>query len=275
MAKNKEYFLKVGAAKIPMRLEEIHRIMDASDLRLLEQKETIDRHDVAECVLKLKREAAFDLAEDMPVTGRFVIVDGYEICGGGIVRQNLEDAQSWVRDKVLMRDIKWEQSMIPQDQREEKYGQKSALILITGEKDSGKKPIAKCLEAELFANGKMVYFLGIGNVLYGIDADIKGKNDFRQEHLRRLAEVAHLLLDAGLILIVTAIELAQEDLDLIQTTIHTDKIETIWVGEKVTSDIPWDLKISSPEDHEMAAHKIMTLLQEKGILSGSTINSRS
>jgi bifunctional enzyme CysN/CysC len=275
MVKNKEYSLKVGSAKIPMRLEEIHRIMDASDLRLLDQKETIDRHDVAECVLKLKRAAAFDLAEDMPVTGRFVIVDGYEICGGGIVRQNLEDAQSWVRDKILMRDIKWEQSMIPQDQREEKYRQKSALILITGEKDSGKKPIAKRLEAELFANGKMVYFLGIGNVLYGIDADIKGKNDFRQEHLRRLAEVAHLLLDAGLILIVTAIELTQEDLDLIQTTIHTDKIETIWVGEKVTSNISWDLNIPSAEDHEMAVHKIMDLLQEKGVLSGSTINSRS
>jgi bifunctional enzyme CysN/CysC len=165
--------------------------------------------------------------------------------------------------------------MIPQDQREEKYGQKSALILITGEKDSGKKPIAKRLEAELFANGKMVYFLGIGNVLYGIDADIKGENDFRQEHLRRLAEVAHLLLDAGLILIVTAIELTQEDLDLIQTTIHTDKIETIWVGEKVTSNISWDLNIPSAEDHEMAVHKIMALLQEKGVLSGSTTNSRS
>ena len=96
-----------------------------------------------------------------------------------------------------------------------------------------------------------------------------------QEHLRRLAEVAHLLLDAGLILIVTAIELTQEDLELIQTTIHTDKIETIWVGEKVTTNIPWDLKIPSAEDHEMAAQKIMALLQEKGVLSGSTANSRS
>jgi len=275
MVKNKEYFLKVGSAKIPMRLEEIQRIMDASDLRLLDQKETIDRHDVAECILKLKRAAAFDLAEDIPVTGRFVIVDGYEICGGGIVRQTLEDSQSWVRDKILLRDIKWEQSMIPQDQREEKYGQKSTLILITGEKDSGKKPIAKRLEAELFADGTMVYFLGIGNVLYGVDADIKGKSDYHREHLRRLAEVAHLLLDAGLILIVTAIELTQEDLELIKTTIHTDKIETVWVGEKVTTDISYDLGILSMEDHETAIQKIMTMLHEKGVLPGSTAHPRS
>jgi len=275
MIKDKEYFLKVGTTKVPMRLEEIHRIIDASDLRLLDKQEAIERHDVAECILKLKREAAFDLAEDVPATGRFVIVDGYEICGGGIIRKDLEDSQSWVRDKVLLRDIKWEQSMIPEEQRVEKFRQKATLILITGEKDSGKKPIAKRLEAELFSDGKMVYFLGIGNVLYGVDADIKGKNDYRQEHLRRLAEVAHLLLEAGLILIVTAIELTQEDLELIETTIHTDKIETIWVGEEVTTDISYDLRISTLEDHEVASHKIMAMLQEKGILLEPTSNARS
>jgi bifunctional enzyme CysN/CysC len=275
MVKDKEYLLKVGTAKIPMRLEEVHRVMDASDLRLLDQKDRIDRHDVAECTLKLKKAAAFDLAEDIPQTGRFVIVDGYEICGGGIIRKDLEDSQSWVRDKVLLRDIKWEQSIIPQEQRVERYRQRSSLILITGEKDSGKKPVAKRLEAELFAGGKLAYFLGIGNVLYGVDADIKGKNNHRQEHLRRLAEVAHLMLDAGLILIVTAIELTREDLELIMTTIETDKIEIVWIGEKVTTDIPVDLNIPSAEDHDAAAQRIMTMLREKGILLRASPRSSS
>jgi bifunctional enzyme CysN/CysC len=275
MVKDKEYFLKVGTAKVPMRLEEVHRVMDASDLRLLDQKERVDRHDVAECTLKLKKAAAFDLAEDIPQTGRFVIVDNYEICGGGIIRKDLEDSQSWVRDKVLLRDIKWEQSIIPQEQRMERYRQRSSLILITGEKDSGKKPVAKRLEAELFTGGKLAYFLGIGNVLYGIDADIKGKNNHRQEHLRRLAEVAHLMLDAGLILIVTAIELTREDLELIMTTIETDKIEIVWIGKKVTTDIPVDLEIPSAEDHDAAAQKIMAMLREKEILLRSSPRSSS
>jgi bifunctional enzyme CysN/CysC len=266
MVKDKEYFLKVGTARVPMRLEEVHRIMDASDLRLLDQKERVDRHDVAECTLKLKKAAAFDLAEDIPQTGRFVIVDDYEICGGGIIRKDLEDSQSWVRDKVLVRDVKWEQSIIPQEQRMEKYHQRSSLILITGEKDSGKKPVAKRLEAELFTGGRLAYFVGIGNVLYGVDADIKGKNNNRQEHLRRLAEVAHLMLDAGLILIVTAIELTREELDLIMTTVETDKIEIVWMGENVTTDIPVDLKIPSAENHDAACQKIMAMLHEKRIL---------
>ena len=140
------------------------------------------------------------------------------------------------------------------------------MILITGEKDTGKKPLAKQLEAELFSEGRLVYFLGIGNVLYGVDADIKGRNDQRREHLRRLAEVAHILLEAGVILIVTAIELTQEDLELIQTTIHSDKIETIWVGEKVTTDIPYDLKIQSSKYPEEAVSRIKALLEEKSIV---------
>ena len=133
----------------------------------------------------------------------------------------------------------------------------------------------KRLEAELFSEGRLVYFLGIGNVLYGVDADIKGRNDQTEEHLRRLAEVAHILLDAGVILIVTAIELTQEDLELIQTTIHSDKIETIWVGEKVTTDIPYDLKIQNSKDAGEAACRIRAMLQEKGILSVQSVPPES
>jgi len=216
--------------------------------------------------LKLKHAIAFDLAEEIAGTGRFVIVDDYEISGGGIIREALEDEQAWVRGKILLRDVKWEYSMLSEEQRAEKYNQKSSLILITGEKDSGKKPIAKRLEAGLFSEGRLVYFLGIGNVLYGVDADIKGQNERKEEHLRRLAEVAHILLDAGVILIVTAIELTQEDLELIQTTIHSDKIETIWIGEKVTTDIPYDLKIESGKPAEEAVVMIRSMLEQKSIV---------
>jgi bifunctional enzyme CysN/CysC len=266
MVKEREYLFKLGTTKVPVQLEEINRVMDASDLHLLDRKDAIDRHDVAECNLKLKRAIAFDLADEISATSRFVIVDRFEISGGGTIREALEDQQTWVRDKVFLRDIKWEYSTLSQEQRAETYHQKSSLILITGEKDTGKKPLAKKLEAELFSEGRLVYFLGIGNVLYGVDADIKGRSDQRREHLRRLAEVAHILLEAGVILIVTAIELTQEDLELIQTTIHSEKIEIIWVGEKVTTDIPYDLKIQSGKYPEEAVSRIKALLEEKAIV---------
>lgn len=262
----KVYLLKIGTAKVGMRLEKIIRVIDASSLDV-QNKSKIDRNDVAECILKLEKAVAFDLTSEISNTGRFAIIDEYEISGGGIILEALEDEQSLVREKVLLRNYKWETSIITPEQRAEKYNQKSTLILLTGPKDVGKKTVAKALEKKLFDEGKIVYFLGIGNVLYGVDADIKGKNgNHKEEHLRRLAEISHILLDAGAILIVTAIELTQEDLENVKTILNPSHIEIIWVGEQVTTDIAFDLHLPAGEAVGNAVNQIKTLLQERGII---------
>ena len=61
-------------------------MIDASDLELTEHKPRVDRHDVADCILRLKTPVALDLVDELVGTSRFVLVDDYEICGGGIVR---------------------------------------------------------------------------------------------------------------------------------------------------------------------------------------------
>jgi bifunctional enzyme CysN/CysC len=265
MVKRKEYLLKLGTARVTCRVEEIVRVMDASTLDGTAQRAVIQRHDVAECVLKLDRAIACDLAEDVAATSRFVIVDDYEIRGGGIVREALPDRQAAVRDRVLLRNYKWEPSIIPPERRAEKYNQKAALILVTGEDEADRKGVAKALEGKLFEDGKVVYFLGIGSVLYGVDADIERKPENRLEHMRRLAEVANLMLDAGIILVVAAAELTQEDLEVIKTAVEPDWIETIWAGDHITTDLNCDLHLpggASPESvDQLKAH-----LQDKGII---------
>ena len=266
MVAKKTYHLKLGTVKVPVKLEKIIHLINAANLQFDGIKDKIERHDVAECILTCNKAISFDLSEEIANTGRFVIVDDYEIRGGGIVQEAIEDKHSWVREKVILRNYKWVKSKITYEQRAEKYNQKSTLILVTGPKNAGKKTIAKALEARLFMDGKVVYFLGIGNVLYGVDADIKRKNNGnqREEHIRRLSEVAHIMLDAGVILIVTAIELTQDDLEIIKTSVSPDKIETIWISDTITTDISYDLCITNPFDTEDAVDKIKTLLQEKG-----------
>jgi bifunctional enzyme CysN/CysC len=265
MVKRKEYLLKLGTARVTCRVEEILRVMDASTLTATTQRNAIQRHDVAECVLKLDRAIACDLADDIAATSRFVVVDNFEIRGGGIVREALPDRQTAVRDRVLLRNYKWEPSFIEPGRRAEKYNQKAALILVTGEQEMERKGLAKALEGKLFEDGKVVYFLGIGSVLYGVDADIERKPENRLEHMRRLAEVANLMLDAGIILIVAAAELTQEDLEVIKTAVEPDWIETIWAGEHITTDLSCDLHLpagASPESvDQLKAH-----LQDKGII---------
>lgn len=266
MTKSKKYYLKLGSVKVVVKIEEIKRVIDASNLKN-EFKDRIERHDVAECILKTDKAIAFDLANNIAQTSRFVIVDNYEISGGGIIQEALEDKQSWVREKVLLRNYKWEKSIITQEERAEKHNQKPTLILITGQEDVGKKPIAKALEKRLFIDGKIVYFLGIGNLLYGVDADIKATtNNHKEEHLRRLAEVSNIMLDSGMILIVTAVEITQDDLEIIKTTVDEEKILKVWIGEEITTDINYDLQIYDIGTFEKAANKIKTLLQDTGVI---------
>lgn len=265
---DRDYLLKIGTARTVARLEKVLRVIDASNLESSTEKTQVERHDVAECVFKCNHAIAFDLAADSAPTSRFVIVDEYEIRGGGIVREALEDDQEWVRSHVQMRNLKWETSFLSREQRSEKYNQRATLILITGERHAGKKVLAKALEARLFDDGKIVYFLGIGNVLYGVDADIKvpGDTAHKQEHLRRLAEVAHLLLDAGVLLVVTAVGLTAGDLELIETTVGAEKALVVWLGEEVTTDVRYDLRLPRETLPAESVNAIKSLLQDRGVI---------
>ncbi len=270
MVQGKEYTLKIGTAKVICRLEAVHTVQDGSSLEL-KKADFVGRHEIADCDLVLSRPIAFDLVDEVPATGRFVIVDQHEIRGGGIIREALEDRQARLREKVLLRDYKWEMSTIPAQERAARFRQKPAMVIITGEKDSGKKPLARALEAELLSGGYFAYFLGIGNILYGVDADIKGKSNGRQEHIRRLAEVAHIMLDAGFILIVTAIELLKEELEIIQTTVAPDQIVVIWRGKAGSETLSVDASMPEVKDVQTAVNDLKVLLEEKKILGGGPV----
>jgi bifunctional enzyme CysN/CysC len=266
LVRKRDYIFKLGSARVICRLEEIHRVVDASNLQASDTRDRIERHEVAECTLKLNRAAAFDAADQLAGTSRFVLVDDFEIRGGGIVREALTDRQSDIREKVMLRNFKWEPSIIPPDRRAEKYSQRASLLLITSARDADRKTLAKALEARLFEDGRVVYFLGMANVLYGVDADIERKAENRTEHLRRLGEVANILLDSGAILIVTAQELTQEDLEVLKTSVDPERIELVWVGERVTTDVACDLVLGEEEAESEGVDRIKRMLQDKGVL---------
>ncbi len=266
LVKNRTYSLKIGTAKVNASLETVVRVMDADSLKV-SRKDHLDRHDVAECVIRTEKAVALDPAGEITETGRFVIVDDYEISGGGIIRETLADEQRDVREKVILRNYKWEKGSISAEIRAERYGQKPILVMITGNKDVGKKAIARALEKKLFDDGKMFYFLGIGNVLYGVDADIKGKiNEERREHLRRMAEISNIMIDAGVILIVTAIDLTRDDLELINTVISPDRIKVVWVGKGIDNKMAADLHLPQGRPADKGAGQIVDMLRKQGVI---------
>ena len=256
----KVYYLKTGAQKVRMEVEKVSGVLDSSNLSSDESKDFVGKNEVAECILRTDKPIAFDLVEDNAGTSRFVIVDEYEIAGGGIITAALEDEEQMLREDTMLRNYKWEVSDVSLEERIEHYAQKPNLLVITGPDATGKKKLAKLLERELMNCGRYVYYMGIGSYLYGVGADTKKMEEpDHREQIRRFGEVANLMLDAGMILIVTATDLTKTDQKILQTVVERE-MEFIWVGEQLTTDIQPEMQVKEKE-YDRSIRKIKNMLK--------------
>lgn len=258
----KMYYLKIGAQKVKMEVEEVKGVMDSSNLSQADEKHVVGRNEVAECVLSLDKPIAFDLVSEMAGTSRFVIVDNYEIAGGGIITEALKDEEEEIREGTMLRNFKWEISDVSVEERIEHYAQKPHLIVLTGPAETGKKKLAKMLEKELLNRGRFVYYMGMGSYLYGVGADTKQvEMQNHTEQIRRFAEVANLMLDAGMLLIVTATNLTRSDYKILQAVVERD-VEVVWVGKELTTDLLADMQLDD-KDYERSIQRIINMLKDK------------
>ena len=263
----KVYFLKIGGEKVKVEVEQVKGVINSSNLSSTDTKQAVEKNEVAEVILRTDKPIAFDTVQENAATSRFVIVDNYEIAGGGIITAGLEDEESELRLGTMLRNYKWETSEIDRESRMEHYGQKPWLVVLTGEKNTGKKDLAKALEKALLDTGRYVYYMGIGSYLYGVGADTKsGQQEDHREQMRRFAEVANLMLDAGIILIVTATGLTESDRKIMRTVIQGD-MDIIWVGDRVTTDIKADMQLQDSEfDYSKNIGSIKEVLKDNGVI---------
>ncbi len=274
----KKYLFKIHTARAEMEITQIHRVLDAAQL-VYKLADQVGRNEVAECTLRLDQEIAFDLASSFPQTGRFVIIDEFEISGGGIITAPVEDARTRLSGMIERRNSHWEAPAISWEMRAERYNQLPSLILISGaETDTLRKHLAKKLEVRLFTDGKIVYFIGMANLIYGIDADLKSSElpgetvgadpfDVSVEYFRRLAEISHLMLEAGLILVISARAVANKDVEILKTVCpeHARNIFSIWAGDEITTDLQPDLHLKA-QDCPQGDQIIKEFLQNHSVI---------
>ena len=266
---NKLYVIKLGTARTRFQVTRMLRVMDASSLENDGGKKQVGRYEMAECLLTLDHPLAFDQADFLMATSRFVIVDGYEIRGGGIVLEGLPDNETRLREGVWERDAHWIPSAVTSDERSDRYNQRAGLVIISGHKGAGRKRLARALESRLFHEGRHVYYLGMGSVVYGVDADIQDHpgSKGRHEHIRRMAEIANIFVDAGLLLVITAVDLSVEDLELFETSLDASRIVTVWVGPDEKRGESYDIHLPENTPIEDAVKPVLEKLNENGFIS--------
>ncbi|MEO7300265.1 MAG: adenylyl-sulfate kinase [Verrucomicrobiota bacterium] len=216
--KGRSYKLKLATQEVECEIDDISKIIDASTLETVQRegKELrVGRHEVAELTLKTKRPVAFDAHSEIVATGRFVIVDGFEVSGGGIVAEDNYPRRT--ADSLHKSDnIYWSHGEVTEKQRALRNGHGGCVIWLTGLSGSGKSTISTELERELFNLGKHVYVLDGDNVRHGLCSDLGFSPEDRKENIRRVGEVAKLMANAGIIVITAFISPYRSDRDLVR-----------------------------------------------------------
>lgn len=225
LIKNKNYKLKIGTSRITVKLAEILNIIDAAELNIDTFKDQVERHDVAECILETVKPIAFDPISHMELTGRFVIVDNYEISGGGIILEGVTEKGTTLHNKTEGSEFLWEQGLVSSNMREDLYGHKAKFVVLTSGNENYEQSIHKIgkeLEYKLFKSNHMTYYLGIANLLASGD---------RYSQIKKIGELARVFTDAGQIFITSVFNLDDYEAEKLKLLNQTNEIAIVNVGE--------------------------------------------
>lgn len=233
----RSYLLKVATARVAVHVKEIVQVIEAATLERVSAKEYVGRHEVAECVLEVHKPIAFDLVADAgpTATGRFVLVDRYEIVGGGIITEYISDFSRSLLEHVKRRDYARMYGSITPEERVERYGQRSQLLVLTGSDNTMLINVARLVELNLFNSGNNSYYFGLTNLAGGLDTDLSGAEQLsvgetREESIRQLGEVSHFLTDAGQIVITVVTDLDVYEAEILRILNLPKEILIVCIG---------------------------------------------
>jgi bifunctional enzyme CysN/CysC len=186
--------LKLGTAEREVEVEAITEVLDVESLSSANATQ-VERNGVARVVLRSRRPLALDLYETHARTGRGVLIRGPQIAGGFIV-----DYAGEATENLFPFDVG-----VGKAQRAQINGHRGGVLWLTGLSGAGKSTIAIATLHTLLRRGMQIYVLDGDNLRSGLNRDLGFTPSDRSENIRRIAEVARLMADAGLIVIVSTI----------------------------------------------------------------------
>jgi len=193
---NRGYWLKIGAKTVNARVTSIKHKIDVNTQASL-AAHRLELNEVGYCNIDLDHPIAFEAYTTNPTLGGFILID----------RQSCATVACGMLDFALHRatNVHWQHLDINKEVRAQSKGQHPRCVWFTGLSGAGKSTVANLLERRLSALGHHTYLLDGDNLRHGLNRDLGFTAEARVENVRRVAEVAHLMVDAGLIVLVCVI----------------------------------------------------------------------
>jgi bifunctional enzyme CysN/CysC len=221
------YRLRRGAAETLAVVERIDRIVDTNTLASAPGG-MVEWNGVAEVVIRTRGLLALDHHADNALTGRFVLVDGHQIVGGGTAStEGYPDQRRESAPKAA--NLFWVQHRVSAEDRARLNGHRGAILWFTGLSGAGKSTLAVELERRLFAKGYQSFLLDGDNVRQGLNADLGFSPQDRAENIRRVGEVSALFAEAGMIVVSAFISPYRVDRDRIRAA-HGDVFHEVYIN---------------------------------------------
>lgn len=204
MVPGKQYLFKQSSNMTPGTIGTLRYRVDVNTLQRNDAP-TLALNEIGRCQIKVTRPFIYDAYRRSPGTGSFIVVDRLtnRTVGAGMIMDRMTSDQGLAHwdDEPASEMLQEQHGNVTDEERTARFGQKPCTILLTGLTGAGKSTTAYALERELFVQGRAATVLDGENMRLGISRDLGFAAADRSENLRRSAEIAKLINDAGLVCI--------------------------------------------------------------------------
>ena len=227
------YLMKLGARTVTAQVAEPKYKVNVNTLEKLAATR-LELNEIGVCNLSLSAPIAFDPYVDNKDLGGFILIDrlSNRTVGAGMLHFALRRSQN----------IHWQAMDVDKAARATAMGHKGRVIWFTGLSGSGKSTIANLLEKRLHAEGRHTYVLDGDNVRHGLNRDLGFTDADRVENIRRVAEVSRLMVDAGLIVLVSFISPFRAERQLARERVEDGEFVEVFVDTPLAEAEKRDVK---------------------------------
>jgi bifunctional enzyme CysN/CysC len=227
------YLMRIGTRWVPASVTAIKHKVDVNTLDHLAAR-TLAVNEIAVCNLTTATPVAFDPYAENRATGAFILVDrdSNETLAAGMIQFALRRAAN----------IHWERLAVDRAARASLKGQRPCVLWFTGLSGAGKSTVARVVEQKLHARGCHTYMLDGDNIRHGLNRDLGFTDADRVENIRRIGEVAKLMVDAGLIVLCAFISPFRAERQTVRDLLQEGEFVEIFVDAPLDECIRRDPK---------------------------------
>jgi bifunctional enzyme CysN/CysC len=233
LLQGRSYLLKLGTKTVMATVSPIKYRVNVNTLEHLAAKK-LDLNDIGICGIEVSSAIAFESYRDNRVLGGFILIDRLtnNTVGAGLLHFALRRSQN----------VHWQALDVNKVARARLSHQKPCVLWFTGLSGAGKSTIANLVEKQLHAHGRQTYLLDGDNVRHGLNKDLGFTDEDRVENIRRVAEVARLMVDAGLIVMVSFISPFRSERRMARSLVEAGEFIEVFVDTPLAQAEARDVK---------------------------------